>query len=315
MCFSGPTTTTTSTNTGSQYGTNTSSAQSAQTGQTQQTSQTQSQQTQSTMPTMPSWLSSFYEQIPQQYQSAIGAQSRLVNTPLYGPAQQANFENQVNTQTNQANKNIQSQLAATGALNSTRAAQEDTALQLGKIAQNANYAAQIPLLNAQFQQGALGQLGNLIGNAGNFRPPVIGSTSTGNTSSQAISNLLSQILSQSNQGGSAASTSSSGGTQTQQQSGGLLDSLMGGLLGAGLSMLTGGASSLFGGGGGGSSNTPFDTASLNQPQAPPSLYTPTSYGAQPMSSSQILGQIYGNPAGPNVGPYSSFTPMYPNWGG
>lgn len=295
----GPKTTTTSTNTssqaqqGSQYGTYTNT--SGQTGQTQQ----QTQSTQTTNPNLPDWYSKFLAQIPGAYGSLFQQQQNLANRPLYGPQQQANFNNQVNRQTGQARQDILSQLASTGALNSTRAGEVLTGLDLGKIGQEANYAAQLPALNAQFQQGALGQLGNLVGNAANFRPP-IGQTTTGNV----LSNVLSQILSQS--GGASGSqsqssgTSSSDSTQTQQQSGGLLNSLLGGLLGSGLSLLTGGASSLLGGGGGANASPPpFNTATLQAPpNSPPPLYQPTSYGATPTNP---LNQVFGNIPGPSWG--------------
>jgi len=209
---------------------------------------------------MPGWLSQFYGGIPQQYAQLGQQMGQQGQSPLYGPAQQANFQQGLNQQYGAAQNNILSQLASRGALNSGRAAEVQTGLGLGEAAQMGNYMAQTPLLNAQFRQSALGQQGNLLANAAGYRPPVVGQQTAQSQTTQQIQDFINQVL------GSSQSSGTSSGTQTQQQTGGLLQSLLGGLLNAGMGALTGGLGNMFGG----QAANPVTTlpANYNQQAAP-----------------------------------------------
>lgn len=199
-------------------------------------------------PNLPSWLQNYYQGFPGQQQNLIAQAQSMAGRPLYGPQQQANYQQQLNQQFGQAGQNLASSLARRGALNSTPGAVAQSGLDIAKANQMGNYLAQTPLLNAQFGQQALGQLGNIITNAMNWRPPVIGQTSD-------TTQLINQLM-------SGTSQSDTSGQQTQQQSGGLLQSLLGGLLNAGMGIATGGLSNLAQGlswtgqGGGGVSDLP-----------------------------------------------------------
>lgn len=217
-------------------------------------------------PNLPSWLQNYYQGFPGQQQNLIAQAQSMAGRPLYGPQQQANYQQQLNQQFGQAGQNLASSLARRGALNSTPGAVAQSGLDIAKANQMGNYLAQTPLLNAQFGQQALGQLGNIITNAMNWRPPVIGQTSD-------TTQLINQLM-------SGTSQSDTSGQETKQQSGGLLSSLLGGLLNTGLSLASGGLSDLFkqGGGGGAVSDTPaaplLPTNPYSAMQAPPS-YTPS----------------------------------------
>lgn len=226
--------------------TTTTQQQGQQTAQQQQSGTSAGQST--VTPNLPQWLTDFYQNIPGLYGNITGQLQSMAQQPLYGPRQQANFQQQLGQQYGQAQQNLLSNLASRGALNSGAGNIAQTQLALGQGQQLGNYLAQTPLLNAQYKQSVLGQLGNTTANAGNFRPPVIGQTTNDLQSFNDLMNSLQQM--------------SSSGTQTQQTSGGLLQSLLGGLLGAGLNMATGGLSGVSSGGGGGLLNTMQNTGQL-----------------------------------------------------
>ncbi|MDE1766576.1 MAG: hypothetical protein KGI27_09960 [Thaumarchaeota archaeon] len=265
------------------------------TTQNQQQNTTQNQQQQnatlggstgqtSVTPNLPSWLSNYYQGMPGQQQNLLAQAGAAAGKPLYGQQQQANYQQQLNQQLGQANQNLQSSLARSGALNSARAGQAQTGLALGGAQQMGNYLANVPLQNAQFQQQSLGQLGNMLTNAMNWKPPVIGQTTNQNQ-------LYNQLLNSLSSGTSQSDTS---GTTTQQTSGGLLQSLLGGVLNAGLGLATGGLSNMLGlgqqggGGGGGSQNdfVPYNQGNSWNTQSPgyqggPSYFPPPSIPQAP----------------------------------
>lgn len=87
------------------------------------------------------------------------------NQPLYGQAQQANYLNNLNNLANTSIQSLQSQLARTGGVNSGAMASGATQIGLGRMGQQANYLANVPLMNRQAQlQGAqtYGGLGNQL---------------------------------------------------------------------------------------------------------------------------------------------------------
>lgn len=246
MSLGGPKTTTTSNNQ-QQF-----NQQQQQAGSSQQQQQGLNLSQSSLTPTMPGYLANYYQSMPGQFNKLTGQLGQMAQSPLYGQAQQANYQQGLNQQLGAANQNLQSSLARSGALNSNRAADMQTQLALGGAQQMGNYMAQTPLLNAQYQQSVLGQLGNSLANFANWKPPVIGQQQSGlNASTQAGSGS-------SQSAGTSSGQSSSQGTQTQQQSGGLLQSLLGGIMNAGLGLATGGLSNMLGLGG--QSSTPVSTA-------------------------------------------------------
>lgn len=206
-----------------------------QTGtQQQQQVQTGGQTSTSTVtPNLPGWYNQFLQGIPGMYAPFLSQLQQQMQTPLYGPQQQANFQQQLGQQYGQANQNLLSSLASRGALNSGAAAQAQTQLGLGQGQQLSNYLAQVPLLNRQAQAQAASQYGGALGNLQNFRIP-FGQTTTGSDLQTQLANMFGQSTNQ----------------ITQQQTGGLLNSLLGGALGT--------LFKLIGGGGGGVQNIPFD---------------------------------------------------------
>lgn len=87
------------------------------------------------------------------------------NQPLYGQAQQEQYLNNLNSLANSSISSLQSQLARTGALNSGAAASGATQIGLGRMGQQANYLANVPLMNRQAQLQAAqtyGGLGNQL---------------------------------------------------------------------------------------------------------------------------------------------------------
>lgn len=245
MSLGGPTTTTRD---NSQQNSNfNQNQQQQQAGYSQQQNQQQVSGTSAITPTMSAALANYYGSMPGQFGQITGPLGQMAQTPLYGQAQQANYQQDLNRQLGAAGQNLQSSLARSGALNSNRAADLQTQLGLGGIQQMQNYLAQVPLLNAQYKQGVLGQLGNTLTNFANWKSPTIGQT----TNTSQLMNQLNSLLSGSQSSGSATgqSQTDTSDTKTQQQSGGLLQSLLGGILNAGLGIATGGLSNILGGGG------------------------------------------------------------------
>ncbi len=233
----GPKTTTTSTNTAlgsnsqTSQGTNTTNA--SQTGQTQGTSGQQFGST--STPNVPDWYKNFLSAIPGQYQGLAGQLQSQATKPLYGQQQQANFQNQLAHQTTNTSKDIQSQLASQGALNSGRSADVQTAAALGGQQQLSNYLAQVPQQNAQYQTQQQQALSNLIGQQQGFTSPIsaYGQTAAGTqqgqtgqtqqSQQQSIQQLLQNIL----------SSNTSQGQQTQQTQTNPFASIFNNLIGAG----------------------------------------------------------------------------------
>jgi hypothetical protein len=172
--------------------------------------------------------------------------SQNASQPLYGPQQQAAFQNNLNQTQGQARQGLTSQLASQGALNSGRADQMQTQLALGGQNQLSNYLAQVPLQNAQYQQQNLQQLASALNGQANFNTPIsaFGQTTSGNSSSQALSSLLSSLFnsqqstggSQTNQTGQTSGTSASTGSSSVNPN--ILGGLLGGAISSGLGALT-----------------------------------------------------------------------------
>src|ERR1700722_19507950 len=74
----------------------------------------------------PSYLAGLNAQGASALQGVMGQLQGLQGSSPYGPQQQANYQQQINQQMAAANRNAQSQLAASGALNSARAGQVAT---------------------------------------------------------------------------------------------------------------------------------------------------------------------------------------------
>lgn len=228
----GPTTTT-----NTQYnnqGTNYQNTSRTQTGNTTTNTQNLQQFQNNTTPNIPGWYSSFLASLPQQYASLQGVLSQNATKPLIGAPQIANYDQAVNAQTNAQRQQLQSQLAAQGALNSGRATQMNTALDTGATGLIQGYASQVPLQNAAYQQTQLDQLMKLIGQGQSFTSPIaaFGTTQAGTGAQQGVSStdtiqqLLEQIL-----GGFQNSGNSTTSTSSKQNSGalwgGVIDSLTG----------------------------------------------------------------------------------------
>jgi hypothetical protein len=156
---------------------------------------------------------------------------------LYGPQQEAAFTNGVNQTANANSKALQSKLASQGALNSTRGAIAQTAQNLGSQQQVADYKAQVPLMNAQYQTSQLQGLGQTIGQMAGFTSPIAAYGTTNTSSGQSFSDVLNQLL---NVQGASSTGQSSGTSNSQgQSSGSQTPNLLGGLLGSGLGLLGG----------------------------------------------------------------------------
>lgn len=77
------------------------------------------------------------------------------NQPLYGQGQQAQFLNNLNGLANNSIQSLQAQMARTGGVNSGALAAGANNIGLGRMGQQANYFANVPLMNRQAQlQGA-----------------------------------------------------------------------------------------------------------------------------------------------------------------
>lgn len=199
--------------TGSYSNTGTSS----QSGQQTSTGQTSAQQTQTTTPNLPDWYKSFLAGMPAQFAGLQQQLQQQATKPLYGAPQQAQFEQQMNQLYGQAGKDVTSQLAARGALNSGRAAQVQTGLDIGKAGQIGGYLAQVPLLNAQNQQAVQGQLLQNQGQMAGWNPTgAFGSTTTGSSVQNTLNNLISALSGNTSQTGTSQQT----GTSKSNQSGG-----------------------------------------------------------------------------------------------
>jgi hypothetical protein len=266
---------------------------------TSQQQQQQNQQNQSlnsnfssgtTTPNLPGWYQSFLQGMPGQFSGLNAQLGSLAGKQLYGPQQQANFQQQQNQQIGQSQSNLTQMLAKSGALNSGRAADSATQLQLGGLRNMGQYMSQVPQMNAQFQQSVLGQQGNNLANMANFKVPYGQTTNQGD-----IQSMLNSMFGNTNTSGSSMQDSNS--TQTQQASGGLFQSLLGGLINAGMGALTGGLSNVMGGGSftqpasvSPASTTPANFQNYNSAppyynSAPPYLPPPsinTGYGAGSM---------------------------------
>lgn len=134
-------------------------------------------------PNIPQWYSTFLGSLPGQFQGLSGMLTQNTQKPLYGPQQQANFQNNLNQTQGQNHQQLLSDLASRGALNSGRAATAETNLALGGQQQLSNYLTQVPQLNAQYQQQNSSQLLQLLGQMSGFTAPInaFGSTQTGNS--------------------------------------------------------------------------------------------------------------------------------------
>jgi len=239
--FHGPTTNTNQTGTNTSSNTNTSltqgMTQGTNTQQGQQTGQQTSQFSNTTTPNLPGWYTSFLSSLPSQYASLTSALTHNANTPLYGPAQQAAFQNNLNQQKGAAQQSINSQLASQGALNSGRAAQVDTSLALGNNQQLNNYLAQVPQLNAQNQSQNLSQLAQALSGQAGFTSPISAFGTTQSGTSDSLNQLLTSLLntSASNSTQSGQSTGTSSGTTSASGSSSTTPNILGGALAGGLS--------------------------------------------------------------------------------
>jgi hypothetical protein len=163
-------------------------------------SSTNTNQNQSTTnPNLPGWYSQFLQGLVPQFQSA----SFNASKPLLGQPQQAQYNQGVNTGAAQSQSNLMQMLAKHGALNSGRAATSSTDISNFAQGQKNQYAAQMPVIN---QQNSQSQIANLLGLQSNFKPPVVGQS----TSGSSISDLISQFLSQQN--GTTNQTQKTAGT-------------------------------------------------------------------------------------------------------
>ncbi len=100
--------------------------------------------------------------------------------PMYGQAEQAQFTNQLNKNTNQGLNSLASQIASrTGSVNSGAFASGAQDLMRNRIGQQSQYAASVPGLN---KQAALSNTQNILGLGMNFagKAPV-NSATTGQT--------------------------------------------------------------------------------------------------------------------------------------
>lgn len=141
-------------------------------------------------PTQTQGVTDFRNSLYPQINSLLANASK----PAYGQAEQAQFTNSLNKNTNAAQNSLASQLASrTGSVNSGAYASGIQNLQMGRIGAQAGYASSIPSANqnAYFQRmgGALG-LGNSI--AG---PALTSNTQSGTSNSQQQVNYNPSIMS------------------------------------------------------------------------------------------------------------------------
>ena len=153
--------------------------------------------TSATNPNLPSWYNNFLQSLVPQYNQL----SSLSSTPAIGQNQISQYVQGVNQQAGQATQQAMSQLAKAGALNSGRAAQTVTGIQLGKMNNINNYLAQVPTTNENqmFSQGA-----SLLGQGMGFKAPY------GQTNSNSNNSLSSLFNTSSNTSGSNTKQSNSG---------------------------------------------------------------------------------------------------------
>lgn len=271
--------------------TQTQQQQTTQIGNQQQIQQGTSTQgstsTQTTTPNLPDWYNTYLQGVPGQFGGLLGQLGGMANTPLFGDAQVANYQNQMNQQFGEASNALNEQLAKSGALNSTRAAIGQSALDIGKAQNIGNFMAQIPQQNFAARSSALGQYGNVLANAANFRFP-FGSTTTGTTANQQGYTNTGLETNQ--------NLTNSQGSSTTQQSGGLLQSLLGGLVGGLSSALTGGIGGMLNGTGFGAG---AGSALGAAPPPAPIQDNPTYSPNFPMGPTQPFTGAYPQmPAGP-----------------
>jgi hypothetical protein len=198
-------------------------------------------------PNLPAWYSTFLQSLPGQYGQLQSQLTQNSQQPLYGPQQQAAFQQNLNQTQGAANQTLQSQLASQGALNSGRASQMDTQLALGGQNQLSNYLAQVPQLNAQNSLANTSQLGSLMNSMAGFTSPVSAYGTTQSGTQNSLSSLLNQLLGQNGStstgtaGSSSAGTSAgtSNGFSSSQGSSQVDPNVLGGLAGAGISGLLG----------------------------------------------------------------------------
>lgn len=269
-----------------------------------------------TTPNLPSWYSTFLSSIPQQMQSLYSSVNQNAQKPLYGAPQQAAFQQNLNQTQGQGLQALNSQLASMGALNSGRAAQNQTQTFLNGQNQLSNYLANVPLLNSQNQLSQNQLLNSINGQAAGFTSPIsaFGSTQTGNQT--GLTQLLTSLL-----GSNTSNTSTSGGGITNGQT---TPNVLGSLLTGGLGQLL---TQLLGGGGAAVNPTAGGTTGATNPGDPSNVYgNPNSFGgigtggtSLPGSSTLPGGNNSGAPAGtpsilqnpinPSTGlPYPSGTP-------
>src|SRR5262249_39268837 len=115
-------------------------------------------------PNLPDWYSKFLQGLPSQFNQLLYQTSQ----PAIGQQQIAQYQQNLDRQVGNATQQTMSQLAKAGALNSGRAAQSITDLQLGKMGDMSNYLAQVPVINQQqmFNQGS-----QLLGQGFGFKAP------------------------------------------------------------------------------------------------------------------------------------------------
>lgn len=197
-----------------------SSFGSSQTTQANTQEQSSGSQTGTNTPTEAANVTNFRNSLYPQISNLIAQAGR----PVYGAAQQAQFQNALNKNTEQGLNGLASQLAArTGSLNSGAYATGIQNMLNQRIGQQANYNAMVPAAN---QQAQLQNLGSALGIGANFagRAPVGSQTS-----------------------GTTAGTRTSDSTQTVSQNPSIFSDIMG-VASAGMGLATGlGGLGMFGG--------------------------------------------------------------------
>ena len=159
-----------------------------QSGQGQQStnnSSSNSTNNSTTNPLLPGYLSGLPGSIANGYQTALATASM----PVYGQAQQAQFLNANNRNTNSAVNSLQSNLASRGIVNSGANAGATANILQGGAANASNYEASIPGLN---NSAFMSNVGGLLGGGGGFvNGAKVGSTtsSTGSTNSSSNGNI------------------------------------------------------------------------------------------------------------------------------
>lgn len=185
-----------------------------------------SKQTTNSNNTQAQSISPWADALQQQFGGSIQDMLRTAKQPVYGDAQTAQYQNNLNDLANSSIAHLKSTLGSTGQLNSGAFAQQAGGIEQNKLSQMGQFFSQLPFQERQAQTAGL-------------------------------SNALGLGMNLTNQ---APKTITSNGSQTQTSSPGIAG-LLGGALGIGLDAFTGGLGGSMGGAMGGKGKVGMGTPS------------------------------------------------------